>query len=95
LSDERQEPLEIIEAETAVAAEIGFGAIALAVAMLFVFAWIAREVGHSATLRFDYAVRDYVHQFASPAVTVCMQTLSTIGGQVLTALTVVVPVVLW
>jgi undecaprenyl-diphosphatase len=95
LSEERQEPLEIIEAEPAVAAEIGFGAIALAVAMLFVFAWIADEVADSETLRFDLAVRNYVHQFASPAITACMQILSIIGGQVLTALSVVLPLVLW
>jgi undecaprenyl-diphosphatase len=95
LSEESREPLEIIEAEPAVAAEIGFGAIALAVAMLFVFAWIAEEVAHSATLRFDNAIRDYVHQFASPVVTACMQVLSIIGGQVLTALSVILPVVLW
>jgi len=95
LSEERQEKLEIIEAEPEVAAEIGFGAIALAVAMLFVFAWIADEVADSATLRFDNAIRDYVHRFASPAVTACMQALSIIGGQVLTALTVILPLVLW
>jgi undecaprenyl-diphosphatase len=95
LSEECQEPLEIIEAEPAVAAEIGFGAIALAVAMLFVFAWIADEVADSETLRFDLALRNYVHQFASPAVTACMQAFSIIGGQVLTALSVIMPVVLW
>jgi undecaprenyl-diphosphatase len=95
LSEERQEPLEIIEAEPEVAAEIGFGAIAVAVALLFVFAWIANEVGHSATLRFDYAVREYVHRFASPTVTAWMQAFSVIGGQVLTALAVILPFVFW
>jgi undecaprenyl-diphosphatase len=95
LSDERQESLEILEAEPKVAAGIGFGAIAVAVALLSVFAWIADEVAHSATLRFDYSVRNYVHQFASPTVTACMQALSIIGGQVLTALTMIVPLVLW
>jgi len=70
----QQEPLEIIDAEPEVAAEIAFGAIAVAVAMLFLLSWIANEVAHSATLRFDNAIREYVHTFASPAVTLLTAT---------------------
>jgi undecaprenyl-diphosphatase len=95
VTEERQEPLEILEAKPEVAAEISFAAIGLAVAMVFIFAWIADEVAHSATIRFDNSIREYVHQFASPAVTACMRTLSIIGGQVLTALSVLLPILLW
>jgi undecaprenyl-diphosphatase len=95
LKVERQEQLEIIEAQPRVAAEISFAAIAVAVAMLFAFAWIANEVAHSATMRFDDKVRNYVHQFASPALTAWMRAFSLIGGQVLTGFTVLVPVLLW
>lgn len=94
MTEERQEQLEILEAEPEVAAEISFVAIGIGVAMLFLFAWIADKVVHSATIRFDNTIREYVHQFASPALTVCMRTLSIIGGQVLTALSVLVPLLL-
>ena len=92
---EQEEPLEIIDAKPEVAAEITFGAIALSVAMLFLLAWIAEQVAHLETLRFDNAIREYVHRFASPTVTLAMRTFSIIGGQVLTVLTIVVPLVLW
>ena len=95
MTKHQQEPLEIIDAEPEVAAEIAFGAIAVAVAMLFLLSWIANEVAHSATLRFDNAIREYVHTFASPAVTLLMRSFSVIGGQILTALVFVVPAALW
>ena len=92
---QQQEPLEIIEAEPEVAAEITLGAIAVSVALLFLLACIADGVAHSETLRFDNTIREYVHRFASPPMTLVMRAFSVIGGQVLTALAIMVPLALW
>ena len=95
MNEGQQEPLEILEAEPEAAAEVTFGAVALSAGMLFVLAWIATKVERSTTLRFDEAIRNFVHGFASPKFTMVMQAFSVIGGQVLTVLALVVPALLW
>lgn len=57
----------------------------IAIASLFVFAWIAEEVLEQHTRRFDSAVRDWVHQFSSPWLTGAAKAASFIGADVLVA----------
>src|ERR1700722_146586 len=52
----------------------------LAVLSLFLFAWIAEDVAHDRTMRFDLAVRGRIHAHASPSLTKVMVVLSFIGG---------------
>jgi undecaprenyl-diphosphatase len=74
---ERQtDSLEILEAGTAVILTIAVGA-------LFLFGWLGEEMLKGATLRFDLAVRDWVHQFASPAMTRAMTAISLLGYNIL------------
>ncbi len=54
--------------------------LALAVLSLFLFAWIAEDVVHDRTMKFDLAVRGRIHSHASPALTKIMVALSFIGG---------------
>ncbi len=54
-----------------------------AVLSLFLFAWIANEMRQGDTLRFDLAVRSWVHQFASPGMTRAMTVISLLGYNVL------------
>ena len=90
-----EEKLEILEKAPEVAAGVGAGAIAIAVAFLLVFSWIAERVEVQATMRFDLAVRGWVHRFASPGLTTFMEAMSFIGGQVLAVLAIVTPAGLW
>ena len=57
----------------------------IAVAALFVFAWIAEEVLEDHTRRFDTAVRGWVHQFSSPWLTRAAKAASFIGADILVA----------
>lgn len=57
----------------------------IAVAALFVFAWIAEEVLEDHTRRFDTAVRGWVHQFSSPWLTWAAKAASFIGADILVA----------
>ena len=57
--------------------------LATAALLLFLFAWIAEEMAEGATARFDLAVRAWVHQFASPAMTRVMTAISLLGYNVL------------
>lgn len=52
-----------------------------AILCLFLFSWLAHEVFEGETLRFDMAVRDWVHQFASPGLTRAMFGISWMGSQ--------------
>ena len=54
-----------------------------ALASLFLFGWIADEVRHGETASFDLAVRSWVHQFASPAMTRIMTVISALGYKIL------------
>lgn len=57
--------------------------LAAAVLSLFLFAWIAHEVGEGDTARFDLALRAWVHQFASPGMTRAMTAISLLGYNIL------------
>jgi len=57
-----------------------FFGMALAVAALFFFAWMADEIMEGDTLRFDEYIRGFVHQFAFPALSILMQIASFLGS---------------
>jgi undecaprenyl-diphosphatase len=57
--------------------------LAVAALSIFLFAWIAEEMAEGATLRFDLAVRSWVHQFASPTMTRVMTGISLLGYNIL------------
>ncbi len=57
--------------------------LAAAVLSLFLFGWIADEMREGDTLKFDLAVRNRVHQFASPAMTRAMTAISLLGYDIL------------
>ena len=61
---------------------IGIGLLA-ALLSLFLFGWIAEEMLHGDTAAFDLAVRSWVHQFASPAMTWAMIAISWLGYSIL------------
>jgi membrane-associated phospholipid phosphatase len=51
-----------------------------AVAALLLFAWLAEEMLEGDTLRFDNAVRDTVHSWASPPLTAAMRGITQLGS---------------
>lgn len=55
----------------------------VAVGSLFLFGWLAVEMLGGSTLRFDLAVRDGVHRFASPGMTRAMTAISLMGYNIL------------
>lgn len=52
----------------------------LAIGALFLFGLLAEDIIEGGTIQFDQSVREYIHRFASPALTVLMQTASFIGS---------------
>ena len=54
-----------------------------AVLSLFLFGWIAGEMREGDTIKFDLAVRNWVHRFASPAMTRAMTAVSLLGYDLL------------
>ena len=52
-----------------------------AILFLFLFSWLAHEVFEGATVRFDSAIRGWVHQFASPDLTRAMFAISWMGAR--------------
>lgn len=63
--------------------------LAAAVLALWLFSWLAHEVFEGDTLRFDEAVRAWIHQFASPSLTSVMVVISALGSQVLAVAVIV------
>lgn len=59
-----------------------FAGLMIAVATLFFFGWIANEVAKGDTANFDDAVRNYIHSFASPALTNLMHIASFLGSTI-------------
>ena len=57
--------------------------LAVAVLALFLFAWLGSEVLAGDTLRFDQAIRSWVHQFASTGMTRAMHAISLLGYEIL------------
>lgn len=51
-----------------------------AILFLFLFSWLAHEVFEGETNRFDFAIRGWVHQLASPALTRAMFVISWMGS---------------
>ena len=74
--------------EAAVAASL-----ALAVLSLLLFGWLGREVLAGDTIRFDNAVRSWVHQFASSGMTSAMKAVSLLGYEILLAEVIVALIV--
>jgi undecaprenyl-diphosphatase len=64
------------------------GSLAAAVLALLLFSWLAEEVFEGGAVRFDNAVRAWVHQFASPPLTSAMVVMSALGSPVLAALVI-------
>ena len=78
----------------AIAGSILSVGMALAVAALIFFAWMADEVFEGDSLRIDYAVREYVHGYSTEWLTSLMQFFSFLGSTVfLTSATVLLIVV--
>jgi undecaprenyl-diphosphatase len=69
--------------------------LAAALLSLFFFAWIAEEMLKGSTVRLDLAVRGWVHQFASPAMTRAMTAISLLGYNVLIAELVLALAIFW
>jgi undecaprenyl-diphosphatase len=59
--------------------------LAIAVASLVLFAWIAGSLSHAWVRNFDFAIRNKVHEYASPTLTQWMIWISFVGGDGLTA----------
>jgi undecaprenyl-diphosphatase len=59
--------------------------LAIAVLCLFLFAWLGREVLAGDTLRFDNAIRSWVHSLASLGMTRAMNVISLLGYEILLA----------
>jgi undecaprenyl-diphosphatase len=57
--------------------------LAVAVLALFLFGRLASEMREGDTLRFDLAVRSWVHHFASPGLTRVMTAISLLGYNIL------------
>jgi undecaprenyl-diphosphatase len=57
--------------------------LAVSILCLFLFVWLGREMRAGDTLRFDEAIRGWVHQFSSPGMTTSMKIISMMGAQVL------------
>jgi undecaprenyl-diphosphatase len=57
--------------------------LAVAVLSLFLLGWIANDMREGDTMKFDLAVRNWVHQFASPGMTRAMTAISLLGYDVL------------
>lgn len=54
--------------------------LALACGSLFVFGWLAEEIGEGETELFDVAVREFIHSFAAPELTAAMRAMSFAGS---------------
>jgi undecaprenyl-diphosphatase len=57
-----------------------FAGMLSAIAALFFFGWLADEMLEGGTRRFDESVRNYIHEFAAPALTSVMQLVSFLGS---------------
>ncbi|MCY7377547.1 MAG: phosphatase PAP2 family protein [Pyrinomonadaceae bacterium] len=67
-----------------------------AIAALFFFGWLAGEMLEGDTRRFDESVRNFVHEFAFPALTVVMRLASFLGSTLfLTVFGVIIVIALY
>lgn len=86
--EQLQKPLWYLEAGAV-------ASLAAAVLSLFLFGGIAEEMLQGSTVRFDLAVRGWVHQFASPEMTRAMTAISLLGYNVLIVELVIALAVFW
>jgi undecaprenyl-diphosphatase len=71
-------------------------ALAVSILSLVLFAWLADEMREGDTLKFDAAVRGWVHQFATPSLTHAMVFISLLGYDILIAeLVFAIAIFLW
>lgn len=76
VAEQQPQPLKLLE--TAAVA-----ALLTAIVCIFLFGWIAGEMLEGDTRAFDFAVRNWVHGFASPGMTRAMTAISLLGYDVL------------
>ncbi len=74
--EETPEPTPLFEA--AILSSLGAAMLAL-----FLFAWLGNEMLQGDTQHFDQAVREWVHSYASPAMTRVMNAISLLGYNIL------------
>jgi membrane-associated phospholipid phosphatase len=87
--EQEPKPTTLIEIAT-------LSALAVSILCLLLFAWLASEMREGDTLKFDAAVRGWVHQFASPTLTRAMIFISLLGYDVLIAeLVLALSIFLW
>ena len=72
-----------------------FGGLILAIVSLGFFAWLADEVFEGDTKVFDDYVRDYIHAFASPALTTWMKFFSFVGSPLVLTISGIVVVTIF
>ncbi len=75
-AEQRSQPTRLLEA-AAVAS------LAVAILSLFLFAWLAGEMREGDVSRFDFAVRNWIHGYASPRLTRAMTGISLLGYDIL------------
>jgi len=71
---------------TPVLSGLVIASLACAVFFLLLFAWLAEEVFEGQAKQFDAHVRAFIHQFASPALTATMRTVTMFGSVEIVAL---------
>jgi len=74
--EETPEPTPLFEAAI-------LASLAAAMLALFLFAWLGNEMLQGDTRHFDQAVREWVHRYASPAMTRAMNAISLLGYNIL------------
>jgi undecaprenyl-diphosphatase len=89
---EREGPTPVPSPSLSLRATI-LASLAAAVLALWLFSWLAEEVFEGDTLRFDDAVRAWIHQFASPSLTSVMVVISALGSQVLAVAVIIAGVI--
>jgi undecaprenyl-diphosphatase len=75
-AEQGPQPTRLIEA-------VAVASLLAAILSLFLFAWLADEMREGEVGAFDYAVRNWVHGFASPGLTAVMKGVSLLGYGVL------------
>ena len=78
LAGPEEAPKPTVFFETVIVISLG-----LALLALFLFGWLGNEILAGDTQHFDFAVRNWVHQFASPGMTRAMTAISLLGYNIL------------
>ncbi|HEX7284802.1 MAG TPA: phosphatase PAP2 family protein [Candidatus Angelobacter sp.] len=75
-AEEQAQPLRLLET-------VAVAALLTAIVCIWLFGWIAGEMLEGDTRAFDFAIRNWVHGFASPGLTRAMTAISLLGYDVL------------